>query len=458
LLAATFVGAAASAAAVDPARRVEPFLNDQVFAVVRVDATRVDAKALESWIVARMNAEAAKSGGGAADAERINAAAKDLARPGAEMEKFLADFRAAGGHDLYALFGMGDLMQQNGPVLLIPIEAGTDVNKLEAMFAHEGPAAAGKFTERVGDMLLAGTEAQRQPLRQVHENRTKNAAGNADLLAALAAMSQGGGDANDPPAVQLAFAPSAESRKAFEQLAPTLPPQLGGGQTSDITGGLRWATVVIALPPKPSLRVTIQARDAAAVDSLDKTIRAAVDAGVKAAEARAAKAGNGGNASMLREVAKILPSLVPAREGTGDRLVLAMDDAKLSDLAGVISSGMVMARGNALRVKSMSHMRQLILECVLWANDHKNEWPDDLAAAAKAYGAGDTLKNPRGGKSGYKYVKPARDAKNSNERIVIYETDAIDPDGISVGFMDGHVEFMKEAEFQKRLKDQQDAK
>jgi len=40
---------------------------------------------------------------------------------------------------------------------------------------------------------------------------------------------------------------------------------------------------------------------------------------------------------------------------------------------------------------------------------------------------------------------------------VIYEVDAVDPNGLCVGFMDGHVEFMKDDDFQKRLKDQQAA-
>jgi hypothetical protein len=452
LLFATNLVAAAAAPATDPARRIGPFLDDQVVAVFRVDATRVDAKALEAWLVERMNTQAAKSGG---DAERIRAAAKDLARPRGEMEKALADFKAAGGRELYALLRLDDAMRQQMPVMIVPVEAGADAKKLEALFAEGGPPG-GKFTEVLGDVVLVGGDAQRAAARAVQANNAEAAAAkaaNADLAAALASLSA----APDAPAIQFAFAPSAESRKAFEELAPTLPPQLGGGPTSDVTRGLRWATFAVALPPKPSARVTIQARDAAAVDSIDKTLRAAVDAGVKAIDAEAAKNPKGGDTDMLRAVAKLLPSLVPAREGN-DRLVLAMDDAKLSDLAGVISTGMVRARGSAQRVQSMSHMRQALLVGAMWANDHKNEWPDDLSAAAKAYDAGPMLTNPRGGKSSYKYLKPARDTKDAGQHIVIYEVDVADPDGICVGFMDGHVEFMKDADFQKRLKEQQAAK
>jgi prepilin-type processing-associated H-X9-DG protein len=452
LFVANVVNAAAAAApapaASDPAKRVGPFVDDQVIAVFRVDAARVDAKALEAWIVERMNEGATADG---ADAGRIKAAANDLAGPRGALEKYLGDFKAGGGRELYGLVRMDDVMRQQVPVLVVPIEPGTDAKKLEAVFGKQGGE---KSTEVLGDVVLVGTDAQREPARAAAAQANKaNGAANADLAAALASMSA----APDAPAIQIALAPSADSRKAFEQLAPTLPKEIGGGPTSDVTRGLRWATVAVALPPKPSVRVTVQARDAAAVDSLEKTIRAAIDSGVKATEAESAKVGNAGKAEMLRASAKLLPSLVPAREGN-DRLVLTMDDAKLSNLASVISAGMVMARGNALRVRSMSNMRQLILACVLHANEHKGEYPDDLTAAAKAYDAAAMLKNPRGGKSGYKYVKPPLGTKSPSDRIVLYEIDTLDPDGRGVGFADGHVEFMKEPDFQKRLKDQEAAK
>jgi hypothetical protein len=371
------------------------------------------------------------------------------------MEKHLADFRAAGGRELYVVFSMNDLLQRHSPALIIPIEPGTDVNKLEAMAGHEGPQAP-KITERVGDALLVGTEEQRQSLRQAHENQAKQPAGrNQELLAALSAMTAAA-DANNAPAVQLAVAPSEESRKAFEQLAPTLPPQLGGGSMTDVTRGLRWLTVSIAPPPKPSVRVTLQARDAAAVDSLDKTIHAALDAAGKATEAEVAKHPKNSDVTMLRAVAKLIPSLAPTR-GENNQLVLSIDDAKLADLTGVVSTGMVLARGNALRVQSMSNIRQLLMASLLWANDHKGQWPDDLAAAAKAYDAGPVLANPRGGKAAYKYIKPPKDVKSPAERIVIYETDVLDANGLDVGYMDGHVEFMSREEFEKQLKAQQGA-
>ena len=100
-------------------------------------------------------------------------------------------------------------------------------------------------------------------------------------------------------------------------------------------------------------------------------------------------------------------------------------------------------------------MRQLLLACLLWANDHKGEWPDDLAAAAKAAGINtpDLLKNPGKPGTGYTYVKPPPTQKDpgTSTTVAIYETEP-SPDGRNVGFADGHVEFLKEPEFQAALK------
>jgi hypothetical protein len=180
-----FVTNVIAAAATDPAKRVGPFLDDQVVAAFRVDAGRVDAKALEAWIAERMNAQAAKAGG--ADAERIRAAAKDLARPSGDLEKALADFKAAGGREIYGLLRMDGVMQQQPPVLIIPIEPGADAKKLEALFGREARAGGEKSTDVLGDVMLVGAEAQRAPARAAAQaNNAKGAApANADLAAAL---------------------------------------------------------------------------------------------------------------------------------------------------------------------------------------------------------------------------------------------------------------------------------
>ena len=59
------------------------------------------------------------------------------------------------------------------------------------------------------------------------------------------------------PEARRALAEAEARRQAYQTKEAALPKELGGGQTSDVTNGLRWAAVAIALPPKPSVRVTI---------------------------------------------------------------------------------------------------------------------------------------------------------------------------------------------------------
>ena len=134
-----------------------------------------------------------------------------------------------------------------------------------------------------------------------------------------------------------------------------------------------------------------------------------------------------------------------------------LDEPRLQELVGVASNSLVGARRQAMRIRSASNVRQLGLVCHVWANEHKGEWPDDLASALKGQDVpAQVAENPSKPKTGYTYIKPPKDAKGTTTRIVIYESET-DGDGRNVGFMDGHVQWMTEKQFQSALKAQQAA-
>jgi hypothetical protein len=90
-----------------------------------------------------------------------------------------------------------------------------------------------------------------------------------DLKAAIEAGREG--------VVQVAFALSADAKKIHEQVAPTLPAELGGGGIQKITRGMKWMAVTVGPGPKmPAKWVTEAASPDAAQD-------------LKAMEARAQK-------------------------------------------------------------------------------------------------------------------------------------------------------------------------
>lgn len=108
----------------------------------------------------------------------------------------------------------------------------------------------------------------------------------------------------------------------------------------------------------------------------------------------------------------------------------------------------------AQRLRSAKNMNKILLNCLAYAQEHKDQWPDSLQNLS-AYGlTADDLMNPRypGAETGYVYVKPGTPLSPS--QVVLYEKCDSWADGINVGFVDGHCEFVtEESVFKNRLED-----
>jgi prepilin-type processing-associated H-X9-DG protein len=285
-----------------------------------------------------------------------------------------------------------------------------------------------------------------------------DANGRPDLAKALAA-------AGDAP-VQLAVAPSADSRRVIEELLGRLPDEVGGGPATVLTRGVRWASLAVQLPPKPELRLIIQSEDADAAKALSDVINKGMDFITKEIQA-----GQKHNQQLLgarpppdddgESLVKALAALKPRQ--AGDRLELTLDTAAFERIGVTVVGGPVeQQRAAARRQVSASNLKQLVLLCLMWAEDHKGEWPDKLEdAAKKAPGGGveKLLANPSHPGTGYVYVKPpARPKKGPSEVVVMYEAEPVEvargAKALMVAFMDGHVEFMGEDGLKAKLKEQ----
>ncbi len=106
------------------------------------------------------------------------------------------------------------------------------------------------------------------------------------------------------------------------------------------------------------------------------------------------------------------------------------------------------------RVMSATNMDRILKACRKYVNDHSGQWPDSLQDLAEYGLEKDTLTNPRQSSSevGYVYLKPS--ASPSESMVVLYEVYDTWNGGISVGFANYHVLFIKkESEFKRRLKE-----
>ncbi|TKJ39289.1 MAG: hypothetical protein CEE38_00655 [Planctomycetes bacterium B3_Pla] len=106
------------------------------------------------------------------------------------------------------------------------------------------------------------------------------------------------------------------------------------------------------------------------------------------------------------------------------------------------------------RMQSAKNMKKILLNCIMYAQEHQDQWPDNLQDL-NVYGlAADDLMNPRHPEeeTGYVYVRPERPPSPS--QVVLYEKYDSWADGINVGFVDGHVEFVtEESVFKSRLEE-----
>jgi prepilin-type processing-associated H-X9-DG protein len=132
--------------------------------------------------------------------------------------------------------------------------------------------------------------------------------------------------------------------------------------------------------------------------------------------------------------------------------VLKLDAGQINQVAVAMKEPLMRARQAALRVQSMSNIRQLLQTCLLHANENKGQYPADMKALEAAMAkwnpdpnaAKRVLTNPRHPEiqPAYVYIKPAQGVKAPAETVVIYESHKEFGDGINVGFADGHVEFV----------------
>ena len=411
-------------------KAIMPFLDQAVMAVVRIDTAKVDLKAAEGWLGARIREGAAK------DDKRVDEFLKDAADWFAEGQKMLSAFREAGGRDAYVVVSTVDVFS-GPPAVVIPLPPGADGDKIAKLFPPDSKL------ERINNVLILGSDAAHARLREMLKAPAKPM--DPSLMAAMA-------EAGPDSAVHVAIAPSVSVRAIFAQLAPTLPPQLGGGATGPVVRGLRWATLSLQMPPTPSLRMLIQAETPQAAEAMEKVAGAGLAESRKKLDEQAALPKNAGEADSIKRLADMVPKISPKRDG--DRLAILLDERNMMEMVSVAANGILRARQQAMQVQSMTQMRQVLVACQMWTAEHKGEWPDDIATAIKSAGLPETMAaHPSNPDVRYTYVKPSKDSKDASTRIVLYEAEDFGGRR-GVGFMDGHAEQMPEEQFNQLLKKQ----
>jgi prepilin-type processing-associated H-X9-DG protein len=290
---------AADAASEGQATVVAPYVNDQTFLVAHVDVSRVDVD-----LIAKLSGD---------DVEKVKAVAT-LAK---------TTFLRSGGKDLYVVMSWES--PTDDLLIVAPLANGAAGQGLTGLVGQ----IPGFQAEVKGSVFLAGTKKAMTRLKSFR------AQAQPDLAKAFAAVGEG--------SAQVVFLPPFALKRAFVEMYPQLPQELGGGNSSALD--FQWAAARIDAGGVLGLKMVAQAPDAKAAEKIGKIAERALDFAAK------------NSAEMkhdLPDAAKILPLLTPKVQG--DRLTLSLND---TDLNTVLLPLIAKRRLAAGRMVSVNNLKQI---------------------------------------------------------------------------------------------------
>ena len=215
-----------------PAEQAAPFIDEHTLVYVRVDVSRLEVETL------------LKLASVLGDKDTVNEVA-------ASARRWVTEFVKKGGRDIFLTYGPGDY--PSFPAVVIPSAgAGKELGDLVAVLFKEGDREP--IVEEVRGCVCVGT---REALAVLKERRP---VARPELVAAIEA-------GRDAP-VQVAFALSDDAKKIHEQVAPTLPTELGGGGIQKVTRGLKWSALTVGGGPKLPTKWMIEAASPVAAQDL----------------------------------------------------------------------------------------------------------------------------------------------------------------------------------------------
>jgi hypothetical protein len=290
------------------AGRVAPWIDETTVAVLYVDMSRIQVDPWFDQLSQRMPRVA------------------DLLEQGRTALKQLKDaLTTSGARELYVIFSLADI-RQGLPVLYVPLEGDMPAESLIEFLKAYFPVH-----QRYQQGLVFASREASERLRTLQPDPRP------ELVEAFRAVHDS--------AIQLLILPPAYSRRVVEELMPILPESVGGGPSTILTRGMRWAAVGISTFPENHFRLVIQSEDAQAAGDLKSKWPALLAFALTQQK----------NKRTAKDFEAPLDRLTPRIQE--NRLVLEMSDQDV--ILALLAQQLEMARENRLRAESVNNLKLL---------------------------------------------------------------------------------------------------
>jgi hypothetical protein len=305
------------------AQAAAPYLDEQSFAVLYADLTRLELEPVFKHL------------------DKLGAPKKQMDEMRRTVKETLDTLAKAGIKSVFVVASMAHL-PFHPPLIVMPLAPG-GAGKGAVKLLLE---LAGMKTHEGDNVLIAGSEGglkrfkERKPVERPEVASGFKAAG-------------------DGP-VRVVLFTNSDVRRAFEELIPTLPAELGGGSSAPVTRGLRWASLGLTLTPAVNASLTIQASDEASAKAAQSIIAAAFK--VLAADK--------GAREFLPEIEKLSALLMP--KVVGDQLRVALKEEQLLALLPRI---LQKARESASRAVVINSYKQIGIAFHNYASANRDFFP-----------------------------------------------------------------------------------
>ncbi len=309
--------------AVERAKTIAPFIDEQTVAVARIDFTMIKIGPLVD-----------KVGKYVPEAKPHLAAAKAIGTA------WLGAVNLAGGTEIYYIFTLaGPLSDKNMMFAVVPLNEKSNVDTLTALLKQSNPRG---FTtvERMSNCLVGGSSTtieRLKTLKPVHRPEIKMAFKTAGGMAA-----------------QLLIVPPHYFRRVIEEMMPMLPEEVGGGSSKFLTDGFLWAAISVDAPPKTTLRGTIQSKEKKSAGALLGFWRQVYPLLLEEVESQRGYFG-----PSLNDMNKLFEVLMPKLDG--DRLLLILDENNdgIAKLVDVLRPAIEDTRRSARKADMLSNFKQI---------------------------------------------------------------------------------------------------